>query len=1002
MGKATKPTVQDGILWIHGEETASIPIESPQWNGWLIHHKHFKFQGNAGHFTAQRETRQGSDYWYAYRRRNGKLHKAYLGKSTEVTLVRLEEAAASLAGKTVLAQLSLTANSSKSTHESWITNTSFSTQVKIRPPALPTTLVMRPRLTNRINTPVIFISAPGGFGKSTLLNAWQQECSMPVAWVALDTDDDQLLRFWSTIVMALQTVRPGLGQKLMPFLQRSSSITPSEIVARLTNELVCTGEDSRCIGLVLDDFHHIKHADIHASIQIWLEHLPPALQLIIAGRTRPPLALGRLRAMGLITELELDDLRFTLPEGISFLQQYIIGPPLAYGDMEALVKRTGGWAAGLKLAVLALNKQQDRRHFIDTFSGAHLFLREYFMETALRQRSKAVQTFLLKTSILKQLTGSLCDAVTGQTGGTQMLARLWQENLFITRSEEQTWYHYHDLFAEMLRSQLQRQFPDQILDLHRRAAAWYETKNMSADAVRHLLFIKDWEGAAELIEDVGLRELAESGEDSRLLRWIQQLPETVVQRHTTLLFVYLRLATLALSKDEVERFLQRLEINLTTKPKAKMTQNERDVLNEVRHIRHRIMTGTAVSQLPVGRALDARWQLLDALLILETYRQPKTDEIGAHMLDLYKRARAENNLFVILIAGADCANRAYVQGHLRQSEKVGYQVLQQVLVHRDQLPEPASIVLSVLSNVCLARNELMQARQLLQRATAVDPNPTSSNMPVTIAILRARLQSAEENHAEAQVTIQAARTLQAHHPSGVWHDQDLAAYEARFCVRQGDWALAKRLLKEAETEKSHALSELVRAEILLKQQKADAAETILAHFVAQFPAGFPNEPSLDARVLLILSLFMQHKLSQARQVLLETVRLAAPERFIRPFLDYGNQLVPLLVLALHTQNLTAESQGFIREILQWLGHNGNVSYLLPEENLKTLATAASITEREQDVLKLVSEGLSNQEIAAKLCISPGTVKTHLTNIYGKLGVNSRVQAVAEAQTLKLI
>ncbi len=1004
MGRTVKPIVQDGVLWTGEQETAvssPIPLDSPQWNDWLANHKQFKFKGTAGHFSARRETRHDSDYWYAYRRRNGKLNKAYLGKPEEITSARLEQAAANLAGKTVLTQLTLAAEPQNNLpHKSWI-NGSFPALTKIRPPILPPNLITRPRLNEKISSPVTFICAPGGFGKSTLLNAWQQERSdMPVAWAALDADDNHLLRFWSTVIMALQAVVPGLGKSMLPFLQVSSSVTPSEIVGRLTNEIINDKGDFSCIGLILDDFHHIQHPDIHASIQAWLEHLPPALQLIIAGRTRPPIALGRLRAQGIVTELEMDDLRFTLEEGIDFLQQHISEQPLAYGDMETLVKRTGGWAAGLTLAVLALNKQEDRRHFMDTFSGAHLFLREYFMETALHQQPEAVQTFLLKTSILKQLTGGLCDAVTGQTDGAQMLTHLWQENLFMVRSEEQAWYQYHDLFAEMLSSQLQMQFPDQIPDLHRRAAAWYRLQNASADAVRHLLAIEDWEEAASLIEDVVLRELVEFGEDSRLLRWIQQLPESIFQHHKTLLFVYLRLAKLAIHPAEVERFLQRLEANLTGKPDAEMTQDEMEVLAEVRTIRQRKMAGDmTISPADVS---DSRWQLLDALWIVEAYYMPQTEAVGARLYEIYEQARAQGNLFVALIAGADCANRALLHGHLRQSEKIIYQVLQQSLTQRGKLPEPASIVLILLSQISLIRNELTQARQLLQKATAVDPSPTSSNMPVNSAITRAKLQSTMGDHEAARSTIQAARALQAQRPSGVWRDQDLAAYEAWFCVRQGNCAEAERLLNEAAEEENHALTELVRAEMLLCQEQAAAAEAILTGFVAQYPYGFPNEPSLDARVLLVLALFEQHKMYQARQALAEAVRLAAPERFIRPFLDHGSQLVSLLALMLHTENLTSESRGFIHEILQLLGYADDVSDLLPEKNLKSLAAAASITEREQSVLRLISEGLSNREIAAELCISPGTVKTHLANIYGKLEVNSRVQAVAEAQMLKLL
>jgi LuxR family maltose regulon positive regulatory protein len=580
-----------------------------------------------------------------------------------------------------------------------------------------------------------------------------------------------------------------------------------------------------------------------------------------------------------------------------------------------------------------------------------------------------------------------------------MLARLWQENLFIIRNEDSAWYRYHDLFAEMLRNQLQRS-ADDIAELHRRAATWYVEQAMSADAVHHLLAVKDWEAAAEVIEDVGLRELAEAGEDSRLLRWVQQLPDDVVQRHRTLLFVYLRLANLALPRDEVKRFLQRIEHNLTTRPPEQLTPDERDVLDEVRLIQQRLRRGAALRPLPAEAIPDPRWELLDALLITETFNQHKTEEVGLRVRDIYERARAEGNLFATILAGTDLANRALLRGHLRHCEKIAYQILRQALVQRGHLPEPASIPLSLLAQICLYRNELEQAHQYLDRALAVDPNPTSTNMPVTIAIIRARIQAAEGKHAEALATIRAARALQALRPSATWRDQDLAAYEARFCLRQGDCGAAHQILRESDTDEPHALSELAQAEILLYKQQIDAAEAILTPFVAQYAAGFPNEPSLSARVMLAHALFAQYKMNQARRVLAEVVQLAAPEGFIRPFLDHARPLIPLLVLLQQTQNLTAEADRFVADALRWLGHAEDAAGLLPDDRLKTLATAASITAREQDVLRLLSQGLSNREIADRLCVSLGTVKTHLANIYAKLGVSSRVQAVAEVQAMK--
>ena len=354
------------------------------------------------------------------------------------------------------------------------------------------------------------------------------------------------------------------------------------------------------------------------------------------------------------------------------------------------------------------------------------------------------------------------------------------------------------------------------------------------------------------------------------------------------------------------------------------------------------------------------------------------------------------------MAGGAYAGRALSQGNLWRSERIAHQVLQQAIVQRGKLPEPASIALAALSRASYERNQLAQAHQLLLRATEVDPNPTSSNVLVMVAIQRALIQSAQGNGEAAQATLQAARELHARRPSGLWLDRDLVAYQALCCLRQGDWVGTDRLLSEVDDTNAHALSALVRAELLLEQKQAAAAEGILNCLLTQYPHGFFSEPNLGARVMLAIALFEQHKVNQARQVMVEAVRRAGPESFIRPFLDHGPPSVPLLTLVLHTENLTAETQSFIKEILRLVGGANGGQQPLPKDVLMALSTAASISPREQEVLRLVSTGLSNREIAAKFSISASTVKTHLENIYRKLGVNSRTQAIAQAQALKLV
>lgn len=997
MQQLRKAIVKDNFLFVNN---SCIPVGSALWFEWLSEARKFSFKSQGGNFVAQCEKRRNKTYWYGYRRA-GKLNKVYLGKTEELTLERLEQACLSLTGQTLLKQITeQTAGNEELSNESRI-DTSILPLTKINVPALPRQLLSRPRLTQQLHTPLTLIYAPSGFGKSTLLNDWQQAYGYPLAWLSLDGSDNQLIRFWQSVSMALQIVSPDIGSDLLTYLGMAVPLIP-EIVSRLTNEIVTIQRNISHFGLVLDDFHRIHRAEIYDSLQLWLENFPPNLQLFILGHTKPPLSLGHLRAKGHLTELDASDLRFTLDEGITYLRQYQQESPLAYDDLSKLVKHTEGWAAGLTLTALALSKQENYRHFVDTFSGAHIYLREYFLETVLQRSSPEMQAFLFKTAILKHLTGSLCDAVTGQTDSESILQRLWQENLFIVRLEEQGWYRYHDLFAEMLLNQLQTRFPDEIPQLHKKAAQWYREQYAPADAIYHLLATEAWEEAALLMEELALRELEQFGEDSRLLRWLQELPTSVVQKHKNLLFVYLRLAFVALPKYKAEQFIGQIETNLSNKLLTQQTQDEQEVLIEVQHIRRSWEQGERYKvPTEAGRKNDARWELLDGIHLLSQVYDLHANTLEQPITDLLYRAQSQGNLFVVLMAGGALARRFLVNGQLRRSERISRQILEQALAQRGILPEPASIALSVLSQIYLERNEVELAQKYLAQAHEVDPNPTSSNMLVQAGVRQAEIQMTQGKFLEALANIQAMRSLHIRRPSGAWTDRDLLAYEAHLHIRNGDITSAESLLGEVTDTEPHALSELVRAELSLQKKQPELAEKQLSDFLTRYPNGFLSVPVMRPRILLSQALYDQHKVNQALQILKDAVRLAAPEQFIRPFLETLNYCAPLLTVALQTENFTAEAQEFIKQILQAVSENKS-DFLDSPTEMEALSTSASISPREQEILQLLGEGHTNRKIAHLLSISQSTVKTHVGNIYAKLNVNSRVQAINRAKELKLI
>lgn len=1020
MKRSCKPLVRFGCLTtgvVAPDLGAPIQIDSPGWYTWLADGNSFIYEGLQGHLTARCELRRGASYWYGYRRRDGKLSKTYLGKSADLTQETLEQASALLAGRAPYQALpgndalASRTHSPDKTSSAAVSGAEFAELpplplTKVKPPVMPSILVPRPRLTHLIMTPATILCAPSGFGKSTMLNEWRRSCGMPVGWVALDAADNDPLRFWSAVVAALPSIAPEFSQGLLKQLHESTPAAFSRIVVSLTDEIIRVTEAMDTvagIGLVLDSYHHIQNPQIHTALQTWLDHIPPKFYLVLASQINPPLALGYLRAKGMVTELGVDDLRFTLEEASEFLRRHAAGKHLSDWDMQILVRSTAGWVTGLVLAAHALTQLSDQVRFGEPFNGTHPLLQEYLTQNVLRCQPPEMQTFLLTTSILRSLTGPLCDAVTGQNGGTEQLARLAEQQLFIDRLDTAGWYRYHDLFAEMLQAQLQAQFPARIYKLHRAAAAWYRAHAVPVEAIHHYLASKSWNDAAALIEVVALSELEKLGEDSRLLRWLQQLPETVVQQHPILLIVYIRLAKLVLPAREVDDFLSRAELRITSLLSSEKTNTLLKTLSEIKRFRHSWVTDNPVrlGRHP-GREPDTVSRLLDG--ILRYHRQTQFDLVKAEEKanEVYTAASARGHLYSMLMAGGACASLAYSQGNLKRSEQVAQKVLQQSRELREGLPEPASIALIALSGVYFERNQLAQAYQVLNRAIEVDPQPIRPDEFISAAIQRAKIQSTQGETDTAFDTIQAIRESNAHHPSSLWRDQDLIAYQALFRLSQGDVAAADRHLSGGWEVDQHPFSAFIRASILVEQNRNLAAEEILRHLVERYPHGFYWVPILRARVKLATALFSQKKVNQACQVMAEAARLAAPEYFVRPFLVPAPEFPVLLSLVLHTENLNPGTRTFLKGTLAGLGYADELEDKSDHDEPKPLAMAASISPREQEILYSLSVGLSNQEIAAQYSISTSTVKTHLENIYRKLGVNNRMQAIAKAQGLRLV
>src|SRR6266545_6629023 len=418
------------------------------------------------------------------------------------------------------------------------------------------------RLEEATRRELVLVSTPAGFGKTTLLAGWAQAAEGPVAWLSLDGDDNDPARFWRYIVAAIDKVHGGLGERALSLLNASAPPTFKAVVTALVNELAAHPDE---LVLILDDYHRIESPAVHDSLSFLLEHLPLGMHVVIASRSDPPIPLARFRARGQLAELRAADLRFTLNESTSLLRR-VWELNLPEESIAALEERTEGWATGLQLAALALRGATNPAQFIQEFSGSHRYILDYLTEEVLEQQPDDVRSFLLKTSVLDQLYGPLCDVLTGRSDGQEMLADLERANLFLVPlDEERHWYRYHHLFADLLLARLQSIDPQRVPELHRKAAAWYEEYGLVSDATRHALAAGDEAWAAALVER-SVDEVLRRGEGVTLRRWLSLLPRQVVASHPRLCLVQAIAASTAGRLLAAELLLQDAERALATAP----------------------------------------------------------------------------------------------------------------------------------------------------------------------------------------------------------------------------------------------------------------------------------------------------------------------------------------------------------------------------------------------------------------------------------------------------
>jgi LuxR family maltose regulon positive regulatory protein len=868
-------------------------------------------------------------------------------------------------------------------------------------------VVRRPRLIERLNEglhcKLTLIAAPAGFGKTTLISAWVAVIERPTAWLSLSEGENDPTRFLTYLVAALQTITARIGEGVLSALQ-SSQPPPLEVVlTALLNDLT-TLQDP--FVLVLDDFHVIDAKAVHQMLTFLVEHLPPHMHLIIATREDPQLPLARLRARDHVTEIRAADLRFTPSEAATFLNQ-VMGLTLSDQDIAALEKRTEGWIAGLQFAALALQGHQDTTRFITSFTGSHHFVLDYLVEEVIEQQEVHIQTFLLRTSILEQLSGSLCDAVVldASHSGQATLEYLERANLFIVPLDnERRWYRYHHLFAQLLRKLLQSTSISStsgevlpIAALHQRASVWYEEHGLELEAFHHAVAANDLDRAARLVEGKGM-SLPFPGAVAPVLSWLESLETVELDARPSLWVVYAS-AVLFVGHNiaSIEEKLQAAEAALQG---TELDDRTRDLVGQIAAMRATL----AVMQHDVEAIMVQSRRALKHLHPQNLpLRTAATWTLGYAYQLQGDRAAASRTYSEIIAGGKSPGDSIYLIAatlSLGQVQETNNQLSLAAQTYRHVLQLAGDPPLSIaceaylgLARILYQWNDLEAAWQHAQQCIQMTQQVESIDTFASSTLLLARLKLAwGDVDGAATVLNEAEAFVRQHHFAH--RMADIAAAQVILLLHQGRLAAAMELVQQ------HQLP-LSRARVHLAQGDPSTALTVLSLWRRQVEAKGWQDERLQVMLLQALALQAHGEKEQAVQVLCEALTLAAPEGFIRAFIDEGQPMARLLS-QVEASGKMPNNYNYIGELLAAWKAEEHRSKALPYPSPPTQSLIEPLSRREIEVLQLIAQGLSNQEISERLVLALETVKGYNKNIFGKLQVRRRTEAVARARQLGLL
>jgi LuxR family maltose regulon positive regulatory protein len=877
-------------------------------------------------------------------------------------------------------------------------------------------LVPRPRLFEKLSegaaAKLILVSAPAGFGKSTLISEWATFIDKSVTWLSLDENDNNLRRFLSYLVAAFQQIDSSLGETILPSLEVTDNPPVEQFLSTLINEIAVSENE---FLLVLDDYHLISSQTVHDCIVFLLDHLPPNALIVISGRVDPPISLSRYRGSGQMIEIRSNDLRFTELEARKFLNE-LKGLDLLPEHIMALLSRTEGWITGLQMAAISMQGRDDIHEFVSAFSGSHHYIIDYLVDEVMSRQSEEIQAFLCQTSIMNRFNASMCNAVLEITSSKEILQHLNDANLFlIPLDNKRNWYRYHHLFSDFLNQRLRENEPENVLTLHRRASEWLEQNQLIIEAIDHSLVGEDYPRAAHFVENIGPDMMMRSDFD-QLEKWLDAMPQELVESWPWLCIIKAWMCQRWARINEGEKYLQAAERALMDFSVPEPVGGEKVIRGQVAAIR--ALFSLVKGQ--ISQSIEYANHALEYLPEGHFNRAVASDAIGIAKrlsgdfdgaIKILKEARRDSleagNRILAQAIMLELGRVQTLQGRLTQAAETFREAVR-LEYRKTHIKIPyASTACVNLANILREWDDLDAAQAHLEEGIRIGkPAKMVDAVTVGYAIL-ARVHLSSGNIQEALKACKTAEKMVDDIPDLESETKIvLLASRVHLLLAQNQTLEARRYVHESGFEVNDEITffnvfgYITLAHVLIyagrevfdSKYLSDAQSLLDRMLEIAKPVGYV-QVVITILVYQALAYKAQGLLDQALGSLKEAITLAEPEGYMRTFIDEGAPMRDLL----RQVDFTGIAKDYVGKLLTSFPRDDTSETFVSSQPMMD-----PLSERELDVLELLATDLSGPEIADELVVSLNTMRTHTKNIYSKLGVNNRRTAVRQAKELKLI